>query len=168
MLSEPKIEQRPDQHYAAIRANIPMREMPSLPPLWDEVFGWLKSKGITPAGAPLWNYRVIDMEATMEIDVAVPVAAPIEGDGRVLAGVMPAGRYVIALFTGSVMDDGLMRATGDLLAWADKNGVVWDKWQSGATGEGWQARAEIYLTDPDNEPDLNKWETELAFKTADS
>jgi hypothetical protein len=45
---------------------------------------------------------------------------------------------------------------------------VWDKWQSGTTGEGWKARVEFYLTDPDDEPDLEKWETELAFKVADS
>jgi effector-binding domain-containing protein len=116
MLSEPKIEQRPTQHYAAIRARVPMREMPTLPPLWDEVFGWLASKGIALAGAPFWNYRIIDMENTMEIDVGVPVTAPIEGDGRVIADVLPAGRYVTTTYTGNVMNDGLMRATGDLLA----------------------------------------------------
>lgn len=168
MLSEPKIETLPAQHYAAIRARIPMREMPSLPPLWGEVFGWLASKGIEPAGAPFWNYRVVDMENTMEIDVGVPVAAPVIGNERMIADVLPAGQYVTALYTGNVMDDGLMRATGDLLEWARKNGVVWDKWQSGATGEGWKARVEFYLTNPDDEPDLDKWETELAFKTADS
>jgi hypothetical protein len=104
----------------------------------------------------------------MEIDVGVPVAAPIEGDGRVIADVLPAGSYVTTIYTGNVMNDGLMRATGDLLAWAEKNGVMWDKWQSGATGEGWKARVEFYLTDPDDEPDLDKWDTELAFKVADS
>lgn len=168
MLSEPKIEQRPAQPYAAIRARVPMSQFPTLPPLWDEVFGWLAGKGVASAGAPFWNYRIIDMENTMEVDVGVPVDTPVQGDGRVTADVLPAGHYVTALYTGSVMDDGLMRATGDLLAWAEQNGVVWDKWQSGATGEGWKARTEFYLTNPDEEPDLDKWETELAFKVADS
>jgi hypothetical protein len=38
------------------------------------VYGWLASKGLKPIGAPLWRYRVIDMAAKLEIDVAVPVA----------------------------------------------------------------------------------------------
>lgn len=167
MLSEPKIEARPALHYVAIRSNIRMSEMPTLPMLHDEVFEWLKSKNIAPAGAPFWNYRVIDMENTMEIDVGVPVDNPIEGEGRIIAGVLPAGRYVTTTYTGNVMGDGLMRATGDLLAWAEQNGVVWDKWQHGATGEGWKARTEFYLNGPDDEPDFDKWKTDLAFKTAD-
>ena len=56
-----------------------------LPPLWGEVYRWLASKGLKPAGAPLWRYRVIDMAAKLEIDVAVPVAAAVIGDNRVIA-----------------------------------------------------------------------------------
>lgn len=164
MMTEPKIEQRAEQPYVAIRRRVTMSEMPGLPPLWDQVFGWLGSKGIAPAGAPFWNYRVVDMENQLEIDVAVPVAQAVPGEGQIIADALPAGRYVTTVYTGRYDDDGLMRATGDLLVWADKNGVVWDKWQDGATGEGWRARAEIYLTDPAEETDPNKNETELAFK----
>jgi hypothetical protein len=36
------------------------------------------------------------------------------------------------------------------------------------TGQGdrWSCRLEIYLTDPSQEPDMNKWETQLAFRLA--
>ena len=30
-------------------------------------------------------------------------------------------------------------------------------------GERWGAQLEIYLTDPEQEPDMSKWHTELAF-----
>lgn len=167
MITEPKLEQRGEQPYVAIRSRVKMNEIASLPPLWGEVFGWLASKGIAPTGAPFWMYRIVDMEDKLEIDTAVPVATPVEGDGRVIAGMIPAGRYATLIYTGPYEGDGLMNATRDLLAWADEKGIVWDKWQSGATGEGWRARIEHYITDPAEEPDPQKWQTELAFKLAD-
>jgi effector-binding domain-containing protein len=132
MITEPKIEDRNEQHYVGIRTQVTVQEMgPVLPPLWGEVYGWLASKGLKPAGAPLWRYRVVDMEAKMEIDVGVPLATTVTGDGRVTAD---AGRYATLIYTGPY--DGLMRATADLLAWAKEKAIVWDKWPVGL-----QARA---------------------------
>jgi hypothetical protein len=106
------------------------------------------------------------MEAKMEIDVGVPVATTVTGDGRVTAEILPAGRYATLIYNGPY--DGLMRATAHLLAWAKGKGIAWDKWPVGPTGEGWRARVENYLTDPKEEPDSAKWETELIFKLADT
>jgi len=116
-------------------------------------------------GAPLWRYRVIDMAAKLEIDVAVPVAGAAIGDNRIIADILPAGRYATLIYTGPY--EGLMQATADLLAWAAKKGIVWDMRPAGLNGEAWRARVENYLTDPTKEPDPAKWETELAFKLAD-
>jgi effector-binding domain-containing protein len=167
MITEPKLESRGEQHYVAIRSRVTMEDIKTLPPLWGEVFGWLASRGIAPAGAPFWNYRVVDMDDRLEIDTAVPVAATVTGDGRIIADVIPAGRYATLIYTGPYEGDGLMNATRDLLAWADAKGIAWDKWRTSPTGEGWRARIENYLTDPAQEPNPEKWETELAFKLAD-
>lgn len=79
--TEPKLEHRDEQHYVAIRSQVTMPELGTvLPPLIGEVFGWLGSKGLEPAGAPFWRYLVIDMEAKLEIDVAVPVATAVTGE----------------------------------------------------------------------------------------
>ncbi|MBV8641740.1 MAG: GyrI-like domain-containing protein, partial [Verrucomicrobia bacterium] len=70
MITEPKIEHRNAQPYMGIRAQVTWQELGKvLPPLWGEVYGWLASKGLQPTGAPLWQYRVIDMAAKLEIDV---------------------------------------------------------------------------------------------------
>lgn len=34
------------------------------------------------------------------------------------------------------------------------------------SGERWGCRLEIYLTDPNEEPDMSKWATQLMFKLA--
>jgi hypothetical protein len=136
-----------------------------LPPEFHRDMFRLASKGVKPAGAPLWRYLVIDMAAKLEIDVGVPVATPLTGDNRITADTLPAGRYSTLIYTGPY--EGLMQATADLLAWAEKKGVVWDKWPAGSKGEGWRARIENYFTDPRAEPDSTKWQTELAFKLSD-
>lgn len=164
MMTEPKIEERAEQPYVAIRRRVKMSEMPALPQQWGVVMNWLNSKGISPTGAPFWNYRIVDMVDQLEIDVGFPIAQAVTGEGEIIADSFPSGRYVTSVYTGRYDDDGLMRATGELLAWAEKNGVEWDKWQHGATGEGWRARAEIYLTDPDQVEDPNQNQTQLVFK----
>jgi effector-binding domain-containing protein len=166
MITEPKIEDRKQQPYVGIRSQVTFQEMARvLPPLWGEAYGWLAGKGLNPAGAPLWRYRVIDMAAKLEIDVGVPVATPVTGDNRITADVLPAGRYATLLHIGPY--EGLYQATADLLAWAENKGIVWDRWPAGSKGEGWRARIENYPTDPREEPDSAKWQTELAFKLAD-
>lgn len=34
-------------------------------------------------------------------------------------------------------------------------------------GEAWAGRFEFFLTNPDDQPDRSRWDTELAFKLAD-
>src|SRR5260370_7124360 len=110
----------------------------------------MANKGLTPAGAPLWRYRVIDMAAKLEIDVGVPVATPVTGDNRITADTLPAGRYATIIYTGPY--EGLMQATADLLAWAQNKGIVWDKWAAGSRAEGCPARIAPYPTAPRDAP----------------
>lgn len=163
MLSEPKIEHRDEQHCAAIRVHVEAHEIGEVvPPLCDEVLSWLQEKDIKPAGPVFFRYLVIDMERELVIEAGVPVGAPVEGDDRVSATHFPSGVYASALHTGH--PDDLEAATAELLQWATDNSVEWQMGQT-ADGEAWVARTEFYLTDPDVEPDMTKWETELVFLT---
>jgi effector-binding domain-containing protein len=163
MLSEPRIEQRPAHHYVAIPAQAPMTELSGvLDRLFPEIFGWVAEHGITPDGPPFIRYLVTDMDRSLEFEVGLPTAGPTDGDGRVQSGHLPAGRYVTALHTGPY--DRLVDATAQLLAWADKNQVTWDTSRRGDQ-EGWRARLEYYPTDPQEEPNPEKWDTILAFLT---
>ena len=164
MLTQPNVEDRGEQPYAAINVRVSMDEVGAVvPPLIAEVFDWLARRGIDPAGPPFFRFLVIDMATKMEIDAGVPVAVPPTGDDRVRSGSLPAGRYATAIHTGPPA--GLVDATAELLGWAQANGVTWQVSGSPA-GEFWAARVEFYLTDPRDEPDMTKWQTELAFLTA--
>jgi len=53
-------------------------------------------------------------------------------------------------------------ATRNLLDWATERDVKWD-----ADGNKWGCRLEEYLSDPAEVPDMNKWQTRLAFRLRD-
>ena len=101
------------------------------------------------------------MEHELVVDVGVPLAAEPVGDARVSTGVLPAGNYVTVVHQGH--PDTLMAATGDLLRWGDEQGVDWDRNEVDGA-DHWACRLENYLSDPREEPDMNAWRTELAFK----
>jgi effector-binding domain-containing protein len=82
----------------------------------------------------------------------------------VRAETLPGGRFVRAFFVGH--PDGLEKATAELLQWAETQGLRWYMNDSPA-GERWGCRLEIYHTDPLEQPDMNAWRTELAFRLAD-
>ena len=115
---------------------------------------------IAPAGPPLIRYLVIDMAGELQIELGVPVAAPVTASGRVQPGVLPEGRYAVLRHTGPY--DGLRASNAALLAWAKEKGIAFDTWET-AGGAAWRCRAEHYLTDPSQEPDPAKLETDVAF-----
>ncbi len=158
----PEIVHRDAQPYVAIRADVTMAAMAAeLPPLMTEVFGWLGSRGIPSVGAPFWKYNTIDMPGNLEIEVGVPTAELVTGDDRVLADVLPAGDYASVTHVGHPVE--LMDVTGALLSWAEQQSLIFDTSGSGSA-ERWVSRLEIYQTDPDEQPDMTKWQTQLAFR----
>ena len=164
MSSAPEIETRAEQPYVAVRAKVTMGEIAAFARRFGEVFGWLDSHGLVPAGPPFFKYNVIDMARELEMEAGVPVATATDGDDQIVAGVLPAGRYATLTHVGHPSE--LMAATKALLDWAAEQGLAWDVTPSD-DGDRWACRLENYLTDPSQEPDMSKWVTELAFKLAD-
>ncbi|HEX6484020.1 MAG TPA: GyrI-like domain-containing protein [Ktedonobacteraceae bacterium] len=165
MITEPKLEDRSAQHYVAIRTQVTMQELGTgvIPQLHSEVLAWLKKQGVAPTGAPFIRFLVINMMEKLDIELGWPVASALSGSDRVSAGVLPAGRYASLVYTG--IDNGI-QANAALLDWGTQNGIVWDTWQA-ENGDGFGARFESFLTDPKEEPNLAKWETEVAIRLAD-
>lgn len=161
MNENPTIQTRIDQPYAAIPVSVRMEELSTVvPPLTDRVFEWLAAHGIAPAGPPFWRYVVVDMETKLDLETGVAVSTPVEGDGEIRTGILPAGRYATVVHTGH--PDTLVTATGDLLEWAAKHDLAFD-----ANGNRWRCRLEEYLSDPAAVPDMEQWQTRLAFRLRD-
>ena len=164
MSAAPEIVTRPEQPYVAIRGHVTMAEIGAFAVRTPEVFAWLGAHGLPPAGPPFLKYNVIDMMRQLEIDNGVPVAAPVDGDGDMVSGVLPAGRYATLTYVGHPSE--LIGPTKALLDWAAAQRLTWDV-SPDSDSERWGSRLEISLTDPRQEPDMSKWVTQLAFRLAD-
>lgn len=160
----PEITQRAAQPYAGISAWVTLETIGSIADRIPEIFGWLGARGVAPAGPPFFRYHVIDMKRQLQVEAGVPVASAIDDDGEIRAGTLPAGQFAVMTHTGA--PNTLVAATTQLLDWAQTHGVEWDVSQTEA-GEHWGCRVEFYLTNPAEEPDVSKWETQLAFRLAD-
>jgi effector-binding domain-containing protein len=166
MISHQRVEERVDQPYAAIRTEVDMGGFGEiLGPMWGEVFGWLGHQGIEPAGPPLIRYLVVDMARKLQIDVGVPVGGPTAGNGRIIGEVVPGGRYACLTYTGDY--GGLVGANAALQEWAAARGLAFDQHLT-KRGDVFGGRIESYLTDPAQEPDPSRWETEVAYRLADA
>lgn len=164
MMTPPKLEDRTEQSYLGIRTPAGMREMSKvIPKVLGELFAWLDTNGVAPAGPPILRFHVIDMAKKMDIELGVPVSGNVSGDDRVKPGVLPAGRYATTVYTGV---KNAVKANAALIDWAQKQGLQWDRWDE-ETGDAFRSRYETFLTGPEDNPDNKTWETEVAIKIAD-
>jgi hypothetical protein len=154
------------QPYVFVRDTVPMSGIGRIADRLPGVVMRLAEQGVGVGGAPFFRYLVIDMPDRLEMEAGVPVDSTegIELGGDLRAGLLPAGRYATCRHHGH--PDGLEVATADLLAWADREGLGWDRVDT-PDGELWGCRLERYLTDPRVQPDTGQWETELSFRLAD-
>jgi effector-binding domain-containing protein len=164
MLSEPEIVERGEQPYAGV--GTAARDIgAAFPRLLAELAAGLERLGVTPTGPPFVRYVVIDMEADLQIELGMVVAESIPDGEGLIAGVIPAGRYASVIHTGHY--DGLVDANAALQIWAEREGLRWAVLET-PVGDRWDARLEIYLTDPQAEPDPARWRTEITYLLAEA
>jgi len=162
MITSPKIVERGEQPYVAVKSVVSMKEIGAAARKFlGEVFGWVAGHGVAAAGAPFFKYNVVDMERGLEIEFGIPTANAVTGDERVIAGVLPAGRYASLVHRGPYQQ--LYDANAALLDWIREQGLAIDVTGS-PQGDRFGCRLEIYLTDPAAEKDPAKLETEVAIR----
>lgn len=160
----PHLKHRPAVNYIGIRSEAAADQLPvALPPLFSQLCAWLERQDVAPVGVPFVRYRTVDRSRPVPwfgFEVGFPVGPGVEGDGYAAAGELPAGNYVVALYTGPYT--GLREANAEVFDWARREGVVL---QHSNTGVEWMAWLGFCITDPSREPDPSKWQTEIAILT---
>lgn len=145
-----EVEQQPRQPYVAVRTTVRMADIgQSMGLLFEQLFGWLETNRVTPMGPPWARYLGVGPEE-VEFEAGVPVAAPVEGSGPVIAGIRPATMVAKTLYVGPY--DGMEAAYTAVMEWLGENGKL-------VTGAMW----EVYESDPEHEPDPAKWRTWVYF-----
>jgi len=161
MSRDVQIQRRDAQPYAAISERVTMDTLSgAVDQAFPELFGWLAEQAVAPTGPPFIRYLVIDMAAELQIELGVPVGMKIGGGGRILTGVLPAGRYVVLRHVGPY--DGLAASNAALQQWAQEQQITLDS-RDTPDGMAWRGRVEHYLTNPATEADPSKWEVDVAY-----
>jgi effector-binding domain-containing protein len=159
-LSIPQLIERDGEPYLAVAASGPMTDLPTFaPPKFGELHTFMGERGIAPAGPGFFRYRSFDDKGNVTLEAGSPVAAGTAGGGRVTSGVLPAGRYVAATYTGPY--DRLYDAFLMLNGWMRGRGLEPD----GKPGEP-GCQLEIYRVTPMDEADSARLVTELLIKLA--
>jgi len=136
------------QHIASIRVTVSMAEIgKTMGEIFPEIMGYLQKIGSYPTGPPLSLYHN-HYENAMDVEVGIPIAAPIPEEGRITSGITPEGEVAYTLHNGPYKT--LPTAYNAIMTWFKENGkeFSWPAW-------------EIYLTGPQKESDTSKWRTEI-------
>jgi DNA-binding transcriptional MerR regulator len=144
------IKKLPPQLVAATRRVLP--SYTEVGPLIGETFAFVAQQGGRPAGPPVCLYHDPEFRETdVDVEVIVPLAAPLVGSGpvsvRELAGIEQAACLA---YTGAY--DGIGAAYNALMAWIGENGYR----PSGPCRE-------VYLRGPESGSDASTYLTEIVL-----
>jgi effector-binding domain-containing protein len=152
-MPEFEIRSFPQQHTAATVLTVPMTEIgDAMSKAFPAVFHAVTEAGATPVGPPLTRYFTFG-EPTVEFECAIPVAAPFAGHGEIKASSVGGGDAAVCMHVGPY--DTIGKTWEALMAWVSEQGRT-------PGGAGWES----YLTDPGDEPDPEKWVTEVCMPLA--
>ena len=112
-----------------------------------QVSGAMQAQGIQPAGAPFALYFGMPGE-TIEVEAGFPVQKPVSDAGPVHPGKLPGGKCAHGMHIGPY--DTMKETYGQLMKWVGAQQLTPHQ-------EMW----EVYLSDPQREPDSKKWRTEI-------
>lgn len=161
MLTMPEIVEWGPKSYVAVRLPVVIPFGQEVDPAFEELFEAFAQAGVEPDGVEFIKFNVVDMPR-LEIEVGMTTDALVPLSGRLVNGVLPAGRYVSMTYTGPY--DGLYDATAMLVGWAKEKGLQWDA-RSTENGDVFASRLEVHDNNPSIEPD-RKLVTTLLFKLA--
>ena len=163
----PRIFERPAHRYCALAAHCRRDELGAkVPALLHELLAWFERHGVTPSGAQLVRYLVVDYNTgSLNIEVGVPLETDkCPTDARIQWREIPAGRYVTLTHAGPYTY--LVDTTASLLDWARRNRVVLDVDDHEKVTQ-WGCRVERYLVAPPHEMQPERWITEIAIRLSD-
>lgn len=158
--------QRQEQPTAMVREKVPMAELSDFfGRAFSSVMAAVQERGLQPAGPPFGMYHGMPTDV-VDVEAGFPLTAPFaagedggmtidggHGQSAVTAGTLPAGPAYVAMHTGPY--DSLQRTYQALVERMQADGVapadlMWEQ----------------YLTDPGEEPDQSKWQTQVIWPAA--
>jgi AraC family transcriptional regulator len=119
---------------------------------FGKLFGYGMQHGLPITGQPIARYIAIG-PGQWTVDCVLPLAEPVKGEGEMQAGELDGGVVIKAMHFGPY--EALNQSYVAIETWMEEEGVS-------PTGANW----EQYVTDPGEEPDSSKWQTDIYWPIA--
>ncbi len=151
--SKPKIELKDMEAMKAlvIKADIPTSEVgPKMGEIYEYLFNYMMQNQVTPVGPPFALYLSFDPQGNTVFEAGLPIAEETTDSEEVEYREYPAAKVVSMLYTGPY--EKMEPAYEQIIKYMRDNKLK-------AVGTSW----EIYLTDPNEEPDPEKYQTIINF-----
>jgi effector-binding domain-containing protein len=150
-----EIQQRQPQPVVSIRATVRIVDLAEHQgDRLSALSGYLQQRGAQPAGPPFVRYHTFEGTET-DLEVGIPVVAPVAGEGRIAGGALPGGPAVTTWHIGP--HDTLGDAYARLDAWLKQHGRA----PAGAPWEVYHWIDPSRYRSPATWPDAASWRTQL-------
>lgn len=141
-------EDVPEQHFLGMRMVLKQSQISEkIGYMFETVTKHCMNNGISIIGPPLAIYHSYEGDH-MDVECGFPVSPESTGSGDVIPGVIPMSKVAIAMHLGPY--DRLEITYNEVMTWIEANGYR-------LSGPPW----EVYLTDPNVEPDPERWMTKI-------
>ncbi len=141
------------QHALIIRSRVPRSAIAeTIGQSLGQIVPYAMSLGGTFAGQPFARYPESG-PGSITIEVGMPLAVPLPGQGDIEAIVLPEGPAAVAVHAGAY--ESLHETYAALESWIADQGRQ-------TAGAPW----EVYVTDPAEHPDVSNWRTEVYWPLA--
>jgi effector-binding domain-containing protein len=131
-----------------IVARLAQAQRESLGELWHS----LHARGVDPVGPPFVRYHAFGV-TEVDVEVGVPVAEAVAGEGRIGAGALPAGPAIVTWHLGA--HDSLGEAYRRLGVWLQDH-------ERKSAGPAWEV---YWWIDPSQELDPSSWPAPTEWRT---
>ena len=114
---------RAEQPCVAVKERTPVAQLPALiGSAFPKLGAYVAGEGLEPAGIPYVRFLDMGDMDNLLVEVGFPLARPLPGAGDVVAGSIPAGRYVTFMFLGPNED--MEPVYQEMEAWLAQRGLV--------------------------------------------
>jgi effector-binding domain-containing protein len=143
-----EVKELPPQRVVSIRERTTAKGLgAAMRALYPVLTAYLEKQGARPAGPPFAVYHTY-AEDDVDFETGYPVAAPVEGEGRIRVGELPGGPAAVARHVGPYTTIG--RVHDALEAFVMEQG----RERSGAPRE-------VYRSGPADQDDSSRWVTDV-------
>jgi len=118
--------------------------------IYSSISAYMQKMKTDASGSPFCVYYNWNPNGIINFEAGIPVSNSISGKGRIVLSELSGGNTVMVSYFGAYENSGMAHDAIDRYL-KEKN--------KKCVGAPW----EIYVTDPENEPDTAKWETQIYY-----